>query len=483
MMKILVLMAALCCGALGRPRDPQPSLNRCGRWPRRCSTSSGPCVGVGVASVARRAARVAPARAGRRLPRDLAAARSRWRPRWGGPACRTPGARSGRVGAGDGGGHHQAEVARGLSAWRPSRSGRRCRPRGGAAGRPGSPGSRPSPRQQPPLRWRVGHRLRVGAQPCDRAALQARDAVDRAADVEHLLHRQAPVEASAAAPSMAAASVRDELPPARRVHGNTSGARVHARGGQRNNPCARPLPVPPRWGTVAAMSRTLTMVKKRLANGDPCPKCVQAQEVHRPPRALRPHRPRGVGPRRRPPRRGCASPPSTRSTTRPSSSPRTPPARVYTSVGAFLKAEFRTPRRPPRPPLSPTRSSPRRRARSTACRRPRWWPARSPATARVPHRLLRRGGRRRRRHAARSGHVRGLLPRHGAAPRRPTASSTKVRAHYKIEVDVVSPAHVPSRRWCAPGALQLLRGRPRRCCGVRKVEPAAPACSRAPTPG
>lgn len=233
--------------------------------------------------------------------------------------------------------------------------------------------------------------------------------------------------------------------------------------------------MPPRWGTVAAMSRTLTMVKKRLANGDPCPKCVQAQEVIDR-RGLSDRIDRVVW--------ALEGDPSSEGM-RLAAEHQVDNApfflatdasgtRVYTSVGAFLKAEFEAPAAPAASAaltdaelaeearaldgMSPPEVVARALARHGAGCRIAFSGAEDVAVVDM---------------AARSGHAFAVFCLDtGRLHPETYRFIDKVRAHYKIELDVVSPAHVPLEALVrAKGLFSFYEDGHGECCGVRKVEP------------
>jgi phosphoadenosine phosphosulfate reductase len=223
------------------------------------------------------------------------------------------------------------------------------------------------------------------------------------------------------------------------------------------------------------MTKTLTMVKKRLTNGDPCPKCVQAQELLDR-RGLSARIDRVVW--------ALEGDPSSEGM-RLAAEHHVDHApfflaagdgatRVYTSVVAFMKAELDPDTAAvPSPVLSEAELADEARALD----------ALSPPEV-VARALARHGAACRIAFsgaedvavvdmAARSGHPFSVFCLDtGRLHAETYRFIDKVRARYRIEIDIVSPAFAPLEALVrTKGLFSFYDDGHGECCGVRKVEP------------
>jgi phosphoadenosine phosphosulfate reductase len=223
------------------------------------------------------------------------------------------------------------------------------------------------------------------------------------------------------------------------------------------------------------MTRTLTMVKKRLSNGEPCPKCVQAQEVlDRRGYTARIDRvvwaldgdPTSEGMRLAAAHHIDAAPFFIATDERGT--------RSYTSVLAFMKAELDATSSTSQPAtlsdeqraeeatlveaLSPIEVVARALARHGASCRIAFSGAEDVAVVDM---------------AARSGHPFSVFCLDtGRLHPETLRFIDKVRTHYRIEIDVVSPDFAPLEALVrSKGLYSFYQDGHGECCGVRKVEP------------
>jgi len=223
------------------------------------------------------------------------------------------------------------------------------------------------------------------------------------------------------------------------------------------------------------MTKTLTMVKKRLANGDACPKCVQAQEILDR-RGLSARIDRVVWAQEGDPasegmRLGAEH--------RVDNAPfflATDDAgtRVYTSVVAFMKAEL-DPDVAPAPSPALTEAELAEETRSLESLSPPEVVARALARHGAGCRIAFSGAEDVAvvDMAARSGHPFSVFCLDtGRLHPETYRFIDKVRARYRIDIDIVSPAFAPLEALVrAKGLFSFYEDGHRECCGVRKVEP------------
>jgi phosphoadenosine phosphosulfate reductase len=223
------------------------------------------------------------------------------------------------------------------------------------------------------------------------------------------------------------------------------------------------------------MTKTLTMVKKRLANGDPCPKCVQAQELldrrglsARIDRVVWAHEgdPSSEGMRLGAEHRVDSAPfflATDASGTR-----------VYTSVVAFMKAELDPDVAPAPVAASLTEADLAEEARSLEALSPTEVVARALARHGAGCRIAFSGAEDVAvvDMAARSGHPFTVFCLDtGRLHPETYRFIDKVRARYRIEIDIVSPAFAPLEALVrAKGLFSFYEDGHGECCGVRKVE-------------
>lgn len=223
------------------------------------------------------------------------------------------------------------------------------------------------------------------------------------------------------------------------------------------------------------MTTTLTMVKKRLADGSPCPKCVQAQELldrrglsHRVDRVVWALEgdPTSEGMRLAVEHGVDTAPFFLAADARGT--------RVYTGVVAFMKAELDPAPAPAAAPalteaevaeearalegLSPPELVARALARHGAGCRVAFSGAEDVAVVDM---------------AARSGHPFAVFCLDtGRLHPETYRFIDKVRARYRVDIDIVSPAFAPLEALVrAKGLYSFYEDGHGECCGVRKVEP------------